>query len=71
MTYKEAIEQGYRNGDCMYTIGYISRKTDILQQPVQIAGGRRKGQLYVEIPARQTSRYHIRQYLIALKGKEH
>lgn len=67
MTYKEAIEQGYRDGDCMYTIGYISRKTDILKQPVKMAGGRRKGQLYVDIPAWQTTKYHIRQYLVEKK----
>lgn len=64
MTYKEALNAGYKNGDIKRTRGYISRKTDIYNQPVNIAQGRRAGELYVEVPAYDSTRYHFRQYLI-------
>ena len=64
MTYEEALHKGYRLGDRMYTIGYLSRTIDVMSQPVKVAGGSRKGQLYVDVPAYQTSRYHMRQYLV-------
>lgn len=69
MTYFEAIENGYTNGEQAYHRGYISRRIDQSSQPVKIAGGSRKGQLYVELPCWQSSQYIIRQYLIPVCGR--
>lgn len=63
MTYDEALKAGYRDGVQRYFRDYVSRKVDIGKQPVKTAGGRRKGQLYVELPCFLSSQYAIRQYL--------
>lgn len=64
MTYGEAILAGYRNGDIKWFQGYISRKINPYDQPVKVARGTRKGQLYVELPSYISNSYHCRQYLI-------
>lgn len=64
MTYKEALANGYTKGDTSLARGYISRKTKIDGIEVQTAQGRRKGQLYVELPNWDSTQYHIRQYLV-------
>lgn len=64
MTYKEALNAGYRISDTSYQRGYISRRADPLGQEVKTAGGKRTGQLYVLLPCWSSSQYCIRQYLI-------
>ncbi len=66
MTYAEAIAKGYREGDCKYSRGYVSRLENNSGIPVKRAGkrGTRAGQLYVELPCYHTTQYHIRQYLV-------
>lgn len=63
MTLKEAISDGYTLADQAYFRGYVSRKVEADNQPVKVAGGRRKGDLYVELPCFHSSTYSIRQYL--------
>ncbi len=62
-TYGEAIANGYITADHQYSRGYISRKTDINNQPIKIAGGKRKGDIYIDIPSYDSTRYHYRTYL--------
>lgn len=63
MTYKEAIEAGYKPADMAYQWGYVSRKVNPDEQEVQTAGGSRRGELYVLLPCWRSTRYCIRQYL--------
>lgn len=64
MTYREALAAGYRDADARMYRGYVSRKIDIMAQEVQIAGGSRKGELYVELPNPRSTYYGLlRQYL--------
>lgn len=63
MTYREALAAGYKNADRQYTQGYVSRKVDIMGLPVQVAKGTRKGELFVNIPSWDSTRYSYRQYL--------
>lgn len=67
MTYGEALDMGYRMGDIKYQRGYVSRRVDVLEQPVKEAGGSRKGELYVLIPNRYSTNYCYRQYLVPRK----
>lgn len=62
-TYADALNSGYVNADSAYQRGYISRRTDTSAAPVMVAGGSRKGQLYVLMPCSISSQYCIRQYL--------
>lgn len=63
MTYAEARQQGYKGVDTAWQRGYVSRKVNTDNLPVQQAGGNRKGQLYVLVPSFKSSSYCIRQYL--------
>lgn len=63
MTYEAAIKSGYKVADTKYQRGYISRRADPGAQPVQVAGGNRKGQLYVLLPCYCSTQYCVRQYL--------
>lgn len=63
MTYAAAIKAGYKAADTKYQRGYVSRLADPDVQPVQTAGGNRKGQLYVLLPCYCSTQYCIRQYL--------
>lgn len=63
-TYKDALAQGYRPGPRKYQRGYVSRRTDVDAAPVHIAGGNRRGQLYVLLPSYDATAYCFRQYLI-------
>lgn len=63
MTYAEAIASGYVEADRKYTRSYVSRKIRIEDQPVKLAGGNRKGQLYVLAPCFTSSQYCYRVYL--------
>lgn len=65
MTYKEAIESGYKELDQTYQRGYVSRKESWENRPVMDAGGSRKGQYYITVPCYISSRYCVRQYLLA------
>ncbi len=64
MTYKEALENGYKDAGFTYQRGYISRrKFDLATAECHEAGGRRKGQLYVLCPCYNSSKYCLRMYL--------
>ena len=52
---------GYELADCSLARGYVSRKAKAFE--VKEAQGRRKGQLYIELPHPKSTQYHIRQYL--------
>lgn len=67
MTYKEAIDLGYKHGDRRWAQGYRSRKCDLDSLPVLYAKGVRRGQPFIELPSWNSNRYHIRQYLIPPK----
>ena len=67
MTYKEALEQGYTDGETKWFRGYVSRRIIEDEQPVKTARGNRK---YVELPSTRSTQYSIRQYLIAPTGAE-
>lgn len=64
MTYDEAINNGYKNGEQRFFMGYVSRKANIANQEVKIAAGSRKGEMYVELPYWNSTKYSIRQYLV-------
>lgn len=64
MTYKEALEHGYKPGDIVLQRGYVSRKADPMTQEVHTAGGYRRGQLYVLLANKKSTRYCFRQYLV-------
>ena len=63
MTYLQALQSGYRNADQQYQRGYVSRKVDVDTQWVYTAGGSRKGDKYVLLPAWNTTQFCIRQYI--------
>lgn len=63
MTYKQALEAGYKRADQKYQRGYVSRKTNIENQNVFTAGGSRKNQKYILLPCYSSTQYCIRQYL--------
>lgn len=63
MTYADAIKAGYKTGDIKYQRGYISRRADPMAQPVRVAVGNRKGQLYVLLPCFTSTQFCFRQYL--------
>jgi hypothetical protein len=65
MTYADAKEKGYKDGRTTWQRGYISRKTNIENQPVNIAGGTRKGEAYILVPSWRSTSYCHRRYLIA------
>lgn len=62
-TLREALDMGYRISDMMYQRGYISRKVNMDEQPVKVAGGIRRGQLYVDAPCETSTQYSFRYYL--------
>lgn len=66
MKYCTALRMGYVDGATAYSRGYRPRNDCISTLPVKRAGkrGPRAGQLYVELPCYNSTRYHIRQYLV-------
>lgn len=64
MTFKQALEAGYKIGDWKYHRGYVSRKlTNLGELEVFVAGGNRRNELYVLLPCFSSTRYCYRQYL--------
>lgn len=63
MTYIDAIKQGYCLSDITYQKGYVSRRVNLYDQKVLIAGGRRQGQLYILAPCYHSTIYCLRYYL--------
>ena len=63
MNLKQALEQGYKMADMKYQRGYVSRKVNREEQEVHVAGGNRKGQLYVLVPCFTSTQYCYRLYL--------
>lgn len=66
-TYKDYLEAGWTDGALKYQRGYVSRKTNLDEQEVLTAGGRRKGQKYILCPCWESTTYCYRQYLKAPK----
>lgn len=65
MTVKELKALGYTWGDTSWQRGYIKRTGyDEDEQTVHVAGGSRKGQYYYLAPAKDTSLYCVRQYMV-------
>lgn len=64
MTYREALEQGWKKADTALHRGYVSRKVNVDNQPCLEAKGRRKGCMYVELPNPNSTQYLIRQYIV-------
>lgn len=64
MTYREALQSGYKAADYEYQMGYVSRKTEVMEQEVLTAGGRRKGQKYILLPNPHSTRFCYRLYLV-------
>lgn len=62
-TLGEALRMGMMPGACAYERGYVSRKADIAELPIHIAGGSRLGQLYTRQPNWHTTYYCTREYL--------
>lgn len=63
MNYKQAQDQGYYIYRTAWQKKYISRKININDQPVLIAGGNCKGELYIEGPCWISTQYSFRHYL--------
>lgn len=63
MTYKEAKAQGYVIVYRAWQRGYVSRKVNMDDQPVLVAGGKRRGMLYVVGPSWVSTVYCMRYYL--------
>lgn len=62
-TYNEAMAMGYHEADITWQRGYVSRVLNKCNAEVQIAGGHRKGQLYILIPSDTSTQFCMRQYL--------
>jgi len=63
INFQEALASGWTLAGSSWSRGYISRKVDIMKQPLHMAGGTRLGLFYVELPADRSTRFHVRQYL--------
>lgn len=63
MTYKQAVEKGWKIKDETFQRKYVSKKINLENQPVLAASGRRNGQFFIEMPSWQSTRYSIRRYL--------
>lgn len=63
LTFSQALAAGYKKLDHAYFFGYVSRKVDTGTQPVNVAGGTRKGLFFVELPCWQSTAYSLRLYL--------
>lgn len=61
-TYAEALAAGYTRGRITMERGYISRKSNPDNHVVKISG---TGELYVSLANWRSTRYCLRQYLIA------
>lgn len=59
----DLMSLGYYVDDTKWAQGYISRNVDSALTRVKVGSGRRKGQLYVDVPSWESTQYHIREYL--------
>lgn len=62
-TYGEALRAGYIESSLRWERGYVSRQSLLDTLPIKVAGGKRKGQIYVSLPVYTSSRFCYRQYL--------
>lgn len=62
-TYADAVDAGYTLADVTYQRGYVSARQPSSSAPVHIAGGNRRGQLYVLLHNPNSTVYCYRQYL--------
>lgn len=63
LTLAEALAAGWTLHDSAWSRGYVSRRVDMLKQPLHRAGGTRAGLWYVKVPTTKSTNYYIRQYL--------
>lgn len=62
-TYADAIRAGYREIGQAYQRGYVSRRTARDTLPIRVAGGNRRGELFVLAPCFRSTQYAVRVYL--------
>lgn len=62
-TYTNAINAGYILADTTLQRGYVSVKQAAQDAPIHVAGGNRRGQLYVLLHNPSSTQYCYRQYL--------
>lgn len=65
LTYKQAIENGWKILDEKLQRKYVSRKLNLDDQPIlQVTGNaHRSGEYYVEVPSQSNGYYSTRRYL--------
>lgn len=65
LTYKQAIENGWKILDEKLQRKYVSRKLNLDDQPIlKVAGtAHRGGEYYVEVPSQSNGQYSIRRYM--------
>lgn len=68
LTMDAIVANGYEVTSSSLARGYVSRKTTIFE--IKEAGGRRKGQLYIEVPHMKSTQYHWREYLTYKGGQK-
>lgn len=61
-------ENGYVVSSMSLARGYVSRRETFFE--IKVAGGRRKGQLYVDLPNVKSTQYHWRGYLTPIEEGE-
>ena len=71
-TLDEIKASGYIFGESSFSRGYVRRdskaeKNGTRVYRIQQAGGRRKGQIYIDLPFNTSTQYHIRQYLVRVR----
>ena len=63
--FRNMLHLGFEVNDAEWTQGYVSRKADPLEALAFVAGGSRKGQIFVEMPCYFSTKYCFRQYFTA------
>lgn len=71
-TLDEIKAAGYIYGEASISRGYVKRESKAeaagtRTYRIQQAGGRRKGQIYIDLPFYTSTQYHIRQYLVRVR----
>lgn len=64
-SYASLVSLGFRPVSSSLFRGYVSRKIKSWECLANVAGGKRAGQIYVELPNWKSTRYSIRLYFTA------
>lgn len=62
-SWRDARALGYKVTYTALQRGYVSRRIDVDDQPIMIAGGHRRGRLYYLAPSWQSTQYCRRVYI--------